>query len=126
MRMVLAVGLILSIPSILSAQEWREELRADLVVLRDGKMVIEEYSIERINLPGYAPSDPGGSWPTTPGSTAYFLAKPGDNLKPARFTDVITGASTCEFVGFFLPPAPSPSFSFSGRCSRRWEARRRF
>ena len=39
----------------------------------------------------------------------YFLAKPADNLKPARFTDVITGASTCEFVGFFLPPAPSPS-----------------
>ena len=57
MRMVLAVGLILSIPSILSAQEWREELRADLVVLRDGKMVIEGYSIERINLPGYAPAE---------------------------------------------------------------------
>ena len=57
MRMAFAVGLILSIPSILNAQDWREELRADLVVLRDGKMVIEEYSIERINLPGYAPAE---------------------------------------------------------------------
>ena len=57
MRVVLAVGLILSIPSILSAQEWREELRADIVVHRDDKMVIEEYSIERINLPGYAPAE---------------------------------------------------------------------
>jgi len=57
MRMVFAVGLILSMPSILIAQEWCEELRADLVVLRDGKMVIEEYSIERINLPGYAPAE---------------------------------------------------------------------
>jgi len=51
------VGLILLIPSILNAQDWREELRADLVVLRDGKMVIEEYSIERISLPGYAPAE---------------------------------------------------------------------
>ena len=55
MRMAFAVGLILSIPSILNAQDWREELRADLVVHIDDKMVIEGYSIERVNLPGYAP-----------------------------------------------------------------------
>ncbi len=55
MRMVFAVGLVLSIPSILNAQDWREKLAADLVVHIDDKMVIEKYSIERINLPGYAP-----------------------------------------------------------------------
>ena len=55
MRMVFAVGLILSIPSILNAQDWREELRADLVVHIDDKMVIEGYSMERVNLPGYEP-----------------------------------------------------------------------
>ena len=57
MRMLFAVGLILSIPSILNAQDWREELAADLVVHIDDKMVIEKYSIERINLPGYAPAE---------------------------------------------------------------------
>ena len=55
MRMGFLVGLILSIPSILNAQDWREELRADLVVHRDDKMVIEGYSMERRDLPGYKP-----------------------------------------------------------------------
>ncbi len=55
MRMVSTLALILSIPAILNAQDWREELREDLVVHRDGKMIIEEYSIERVNLPGYEP-----------------------------------------------------------------------
>ena len=55
MRMVFVVGLVLSIPSILNAQDWREELSADLVVHVDDKMVIEGYSMERINLPGYEP-----------------------------------------------------------------------
>ena len=55
MRIVLAVGLILSIPSILNAQDWREELRKDLVVHHDDKMVIEGYSMERVDLPGYEP-----------------------------------------------------------------------
>ncbi len=57
MRMSFAVGLILSIPSILNAQDWREKLAADLVVHIDDKMVIEKYSIERVNLPGYAPAE---------------------------------------------------------------------
>ena len=57
MRMVFVVGLILSIPSILNAQDWREKLAADLVVHIDDKMVIEKYSIERIRLPGYAPAE---------------------------------------------------------------------
>ena len=55
MRIVSILALILSIPSILNAQDWREELREDLVVHRDDKMVIEEYSMERVNLPGYEP-----------------------------------------------------------------------
>ncbi len=55
MRVVSTLALILSIPSILNAQDWREELREDLVVHRDGKMIIEEYSMERVNLPGYEP-----------------------------------------------------------------------
>ncbi len=55
MRMAFVVGLVLSIPSILNAQDWREELREDLVVHRDNKMVIESYSMERVNLPGYEP-----------------------------------------------------------------------
>ena len=55
MRMVFALGLILSIPSILNAQDWREKLAADLVVHIDDKMVIEKYAIERVDLPGSAP-----------------------------------------------------------------------
>ena len=55
MRIVSTLALMLSIPSILIAQDWREELREDLVVHRDDKMVIESYSMERVNLPGYEP-----------------------------------------------------------------------
>jgi len=55
MRVAFVVGLIFSIPSILHAQDWRDKLRADLVVERDDKMVIEKYAIERVDLPGSAP-----------------------------------------------------------------------
>ncbi len=86
MRMVLALGLILSIPSILNAQNWREELRADLVVHRDDKMVIEGYSMERVDLPGYKPveQEPGPQpvirvpalAPETPPPWRSFAEKP--------------------------------------------------
>jgi len=38
---------------------------------------------------------------------------------------MIRGASACEFVGSFLPPAPFHSFSCSGRFSHRWGPRKR-
>ncbi len=55
MRAAAALTIFLLVPTLLSAQDWREELREDLVVHRDGKMIIEEYSMERVNLPGYEP-----------------------------------------------------------------------
>lgn len=55
MRAAAALTIFLLVPTLLSAQDWREELQSDLVVHRDGKMIIEEYSMERLNLPGYEP-----------------------------------------------------------------------
>ncbi len=55
MRAAAALTIFLLVPTLLSAQDWREELREDLVVHRDGKWIIEEYSMERVNLPGYEP-----------------------------------------------------------------------
>lgn len=55
MKAAAVLALSLLIPTVLSAQDWREELQSDLVVHRDGKMIIEEYSMERVNLPGYEP-----------------------------------------------------------------------
>ena len=36
-------------------QQWRDELLEDLVNIRDGKMVIEAYSLDRISLAQYEP-----------------------------------------------------------------------
>ncbi len=55
MRAAAALAISLLVPTLLSAQDWREKLQSDLVVHRDGKMIIEEYSMERVNLPGYEP-----------------------------------------------------------------------
>ncbi len=55
MRAAATLTIFLLVPTLLSAQDWREELREDLVVHRDGKMIIEAYSMERVNLPGYEP-----------------------------------------------------------------------
>ena len=53
----LALAAVFLVPSSRAdAQErWREQLLEDLVTVRDGKMIIESYSIDRIALPQYQP-----------------------------------------------------------------------
>jgi hypothetical protein len=38
------------------AQDWREKLGADLVTIRDGKMVYQEFGVAKIEFAGYEPS----------------------------------------------------------------------
>lgn len=39
-----------------SGQDWRPQLKADAVVMRDGKMLYDQAGLYRIRVPGYAPA----------------------------------------------------------------------
>jgi hypothetical protein len=38
------------------AQEWRQQLKSDVVTLRAGKMVYEEVGLFKLNVPGFQPA----------------------------------------------------------------------
>jgi len=51
MLLVLIVGGLLGRPAV--AQEWKQLLAKELVTIKAGKMVTEEYDLVKINVPGY-------------------------------------------------------------------------
>jgi hypothetical protein len=51
--MVLISAALLGQP--LAAQEWKQLLSKELVVVRDGKMVADEYDLVKINVDGFQP-----------------------------------------------------------------------
>ena len=55
-RMLTVLLTLLAVPTGARAQgDWQQTVRQDLVSLRDGKWVIEEFSVESIAIPGYQP-----------------------------------------------------------------------
>ena len=53
MLLVLIVGGLLGRPAV--AQEWKQLLAKELVTIKAGKMVTDEYDLVKINVPGYEP-----------------------------------------------------------------------
>ena len=51
MLLVLIVGGLLGRPAV--AQEWKQLLAKELVTIKAGKMVTDEYDLVKINVPGY-------------------------------------------------------------------------
>ena len=51
MLLVLIVGGLLGRPAV--AQEWKQLLAKELVIIKAGKMVTDEYDLVKINVPGY-------------------------------------------------------------------------
>ena len=45
--------LLLIVPAVALAQDWREELGSDMVTISDGKMVYQEFGLVKITFPGY-------------------------------------------------------------------------
>jgi hypothetical protein len=56
MRALVLIPFVGFLAAPLAAQEWRDELRSDLVTMQGAKMVIEESGLVTITLPDYEPS----------------------------------------------------------------------
>jgi hypothetical protein len=50
---VLVLSALLAVP--LGAQEWKQSLSKELVTIKDGKMVADEFNLVKIAVPGYEP-----------------------------------------------------------------------
>jgi hypothetical protein len=55
-KLFLRIGLLLLAAAPVTGQDWRPQLRADAVVIRDGKMLYDQVGLYRIKVPGYAPA----------------------------------------------------------------------
>jgi hypothetical protein len=51
----LLLCLLTAVAAPLGAQEWKQSLSRELVVIKDGKMVTEEFNLVKIAVPGYEP-----------------------------------------------------------------------
>lgn len=51
-----ALTLLLIVPTVALAQDWREELGSDMVTISDGKMTYQEFGLVKITFPGYEAS----------------------------------------------------------------------
>lgn len=56
MRAVTLVGVLIALPIIAQAQDWRAQLGADVVTIRAGKMVSDEVGLWKIQVSGYQAS----------------------------------------------------------------------
>lgn len=56
MRALAVAAVFAAFSSVASAQEWRNELKSDVVVVRAGKMIIEEVGLYKLGVAGYQPS----------------------------------------------------------------------
>lgn len=55
MRAFVAFVVLVLVAVPVTAQEWKQSLSKDLVAIRDGKMISEEYNLVKIAVPGYEP-----------------------------------------------------------------------
>ena len=55
-KLFLRIGSLLLAAAPVTGQDWRPQLKADVVVIRDGKMLYDQVGLYRIKVPGYAPA----------------------------------------------------------------------